>query len=204
MGLIAFGKSGQRAHIVARVWRYLPLIRSIIICLVISAPALAEDYIKPTQRPDPGTVRVPVLRAATDPNGAHDYDKFFVFWRPETSYESAFSDLDQCRIYGLETKLVASTPKYVPLGADEIKEPNSYIPYGYFMSGLLSDYLIDRALKDEYLQTEKRCMAYKGYDRFGVSRETWKEIMAGKDEDALARRALIAAGPQPATESVDP
>lgn len=51
-------------------------------------------------------MKIPALQGATDSAGIRDYAKFFVFWRPDTSYETAFSDLDKCRVYGLETRLI--------------------------------------------------------------------------------------------------
>ncbi len=177
----------------------------VLICLAIGAPAHAEDYIKSTPRPDPGAVSIPALQGAADSDGVRSYDKFYVYWRRDTSYETAFSDLDQCRIYGLQMKIVATTPMYAPLGASEIHKPEAPVAYqSGIVGGLIAGYFIDQAQKEGYIQTEKRCMAYKGYGRFGVSRANWTQIMNGAAADVLARRALIAAGLRPATQSVDP
>jgi hypothetical protein len=174
-----------------------------LVCLALAAPAWAADYLRPMERPDPASVTVPALQAA-DPDGVRDYDKHFVFWRPDTSYEVAFSDLDECRIYGLETKIVAVPPKYAPLGATEIRKPETPVVTQYGIAGaVIGGLFIDAAQKDTYRQSEKRCMALKGYGRFGVSKATWNEVMAGKGAEALARRAVIAAGSRPATQSVD-
>jgi hypothetical protein len=50
----------------------------------------------------------------------------------------------------------------------------------------------------------RRCMTFKRYNRYGTTKAIWQQIEAGTVADKLARRALIASGPQPASEVIAP
>jgi len=178
------------------------------LCALITAPASAQELIKPLVRPAPDTIKIPNLGSVPDADDVRAYDRYFVFWKPSVSYEMAFSDLEQCRLYGLETKIFSVPPNYVPLGGEELKISEGVgdsvgIFYG-IVGGLMADYFIDRTKEELYHQSENRCMSYKGYMRFGVSREAWTQVMAGKDSEVAGRRALIAAGSKPDSKIVDP
>jgi hypothetical protein len=168
--------------------------------------AAAEGGLKPLDPPDPASISVPHMPAVVEHNEAGDYDAYFYFYKPGVSYKSAFADYDQCRMYALTTKSVAVPPRFVPLGSDVIQEKKTTPAYwGYGVVGIIiSEIFVEQDRRDTDRATIKRCMAYKGYLRYGTSEAIWTEINAGDDAESVARKALIASGPKPAAEAIDP
>ncbi len=180
-------------------------------CFVLASVSAAAEAqgVTVLQPPDPATVSVPDLSIAPKSQDDRSYDVYFYFYRANTTYGEAFADLDVCRIYSLSARLVLLPPKFVPLGVgiagldSNIRTPNLYLQYG-LIGSLIGGIIIENAQDDLVLATDRRCMAYKGYRRFGTSRAIWKLIDSGTDTDRLARLARLASGPQPQAEALDP
>jgi len=119
---------------------------------------------------------------------------YFYFHKPGVSYEKAFADLDQCRQYGQASQIALLVPTFVPMGNALVKGP--MIPTDVYPGpGLLVLYMMQETQEDNERATMRRCMAYKNYGRYGISRAIWKQIDTGTDAEKLARQALIASGP---------
>jgi hypothetical protein len=69
---------------------------------------------------------------------------------------------------------------------------------------ILANALIADAEADMAIATSRKCMAYKGYGRYGVSRALSKQIDSGDDAEKTGRRALIASGAAPKTGMLEP
>jgi hypothetical protein len=174
-------------------------------------PAVAGDnVIRALERPDPSSVTVPDLRFTPTPGDVADYDEYYYFYRQGVSYEQAFADLDQCRMYVLASSLTSVLPpRFVPLKGDVVSRSDSKIVDFYYASygivgGLLAGAVMDEENSENARGTNKRCMAYKGYSRYGTTRDIWDRIAAGGDAEKLARMARIASGPEPQAKAIDP
>lgn len=177
--------------------------------------AFADDIsLNPLERPDPKTVAVPNLAFTPTPADVSDYDEYYYFYKRGVAYEVAFADLDECRVYGLSANLVAVPPKFVPLGGGIIKD-RSYNDYfgtqmamQYGIGGVIGlalvNVIVAQAEQDNVRAAVKTCMAYKGYSRYGTSSDIQDKIDAGSEAEKIARMALIASGPQPPSEAIDP
>lgn len=168
----------------------------------------AEGAVQPLDRPDPKTIAVPDLVPRSPQRGSSAYDESFYFYKAGVSYEAAFSDLDECRMYALSTPLLAVPPRFVPLGGDAIAEGRArsgaaMTQYGV-IGVLISGIIIANAEEDAIRFNTRRCMAYKGYERYGTQRAIWKQIDAGTDAEKTARMALIASGPHPDAKAIEP
>jgi hypothetical protein len=154
--------------------------------------AKVEVDLRPLERPDPASVAVPTLVASSDGDYAY-------FYKQGVSYEKAFSDLDECRIYSLETHFGGHAPRFVPLGSQpataEYKQPNTF-QYGV-VGGLIVAMFVENSNEVAASNANRRCMQYKGYGVYRITRAVWKLIAKGSDAERLARLALIASGPQP-------
>jgi hypothetical protein len=169
------------------------------------SPAAAQEALKPLDRPDPASISIPSMSKAADPSDARDYDEHFYFHKSGVTYETAFADLDECRMYARMTNIVATPPKFVPLGSGDVQARTTPVLLNYGIVGyLVGAYFIAQAERDSDRATMNRCMAYKGYSRYGTSEAIWSQINAGSDGDKLARGALIASGPKPEAEAIDP
>lgn len=176
----------------------------VALCLIGNSLSAGEpEVLKPLDRPDRASITVPVLVATSKEDRSY-------FYKPGVSYEKAFSDLDACRMYSLQVSLaVVLPPKFVPLGSAAVRSeskgpsPQFFMMYG-LAGALFAEVIIQSAEDDTAEAVNRRCMAYKGYSRYGTSAQSWKQIAAGTDADRLARMALIASGPQPSTGEIGP
>lgn len=164
--------------------------------------AEAQAVLKPLDRPDSASITVPNVI----PTSSGDY---FYFHKMGVSYEKAFSDLDECRIFSLQARLTVLAPRFVPLGSASVKSngitvsPQFLWTYG-FVGVLVAAPFIESAEDDNADTTNRRCMMYKGYSRYGTTRAIWKKITVGTDAEKLARMALIASGPEPKAGVIGP
>jgi hypothetical protein len=177
--------------------------------LALSTAAAADGVIalEPLKAPDPATITAPALPLTFGPKDRIDADSYFYFHKQGVSYEAAFADLDQCRLYAQSATLFAQPPKFVPLGTTTIRRdpvtPNTDFYYNqYGLVGGVTASIIFMAVtaqvnEDNHNATVRRCMAYKGYKRYGLSSAASGKIDTGTEAEKQARRALIAAGPAP-------
>ena len=168
----------------------------------------ASAQIKPLDRPDPKSITVPNLGFTPTLRDQHMFDTYFYFYKHGVSYETAFTDLDQCRMIALETGInVFAPPKFVPLGSNMVHEQHYDIApsFQFGLTGLVMAAIILQSQQDDMrAATGARCMFYKGYTLFGTSRAIFQKLNAGSDAERLARLALIASGPKPAIGEIEP
>jgi hypothetical protein len=158
-----------------------------------------DDVLRPLDRPDPSSVGVPRPEVASS-------DDYFYFYKTGVSYQRAFSDLDECRMYSLQAQLTPVPPKFIPLGSAAVKsEGTARVAAQFGLVGLLViGPIIESGEEDAAEASNRRCMMYKGYSRFGTSRASWKQIKAGTEAERLARLALIASVPPPSAGAIGP
>lgn len=171
-------------------------------------PARAEPV---SSAPDPGDERtppglvMPTLAFIPTPQDALDYDKFFYFYRNETSFTEAYADIKECDALasgvnyyggGNSAAVAGATAQYGMAGA-----------IGGAIGSALADAIFGSAERRRLKRISQRnCMSFKGYSRYGLSQELWKKFnfeegMGRKREDvrgeALQLQALVASGPKP-------
>jgi hypothetical protein len=178
--------------------------------LLVASAALAAEgaAIQPLERPDPKGITVPDLASAPAQRERGDYDEYFYFYKAGVTYDAAFFDLDECRMYALSTPLLVAPPTFVPLGGDALVQSRArsgaaMTQYGV-IGAIISSILIAGAEEENIRANTRRCMAYKGYERYGTRRAIWQQIDAGTDAEKTARMALIASGPHPNAEAIEP
>jgi hypothetical protein len=178
--------------------------------LALATAAIADDGVialEPLKMPDPATVTVPALPLTFGSKERVDADSLFYFHKQGVSYQTAFADLDQCRLYAQSAMLFAQPPKFVPLGTGAIRRdpivPNTdfyYNQYGIvggMTASIIFAVVVTQVSEDNRNATARRCMAFKGYRRYGLSSAAAGKIDTGTEAEKQARRALIAAGPVP-------
>ncbi|MEM6908916.1 MAG: hypothetical protein AAF494_09575 [Pseudomonadota bacterium] len=142
-----------------------------------------------------------------------DFEKYFYFHRPETSFDQAYADVTECDALGSGINFY--------MGADSGSVAAAAAQYGLLagaiggaIGGLMADAIFGSAERRKLKRLNIRtCMYYKGYDRYGLEKDLWQEFHfeeglsrenADKREAALLRQALVASGPQPTTEVLVP
>lgn len=180
-----------------------------LICASRMGAAAAQDA-GPIVMPDPATITVPDLAFKPTRGDIRNYDSYFYFNKPGVGYEKAFADIMECRSYSQVFSFMPPTPDFVPLGSEPYaadmsdKYANAALGFGLIGVGVLG-FAMDILSDYDKNSNMRRCMGYKGYKRYGTAYAVWRQIDKGKDEaPKIARLALIASGPSPLGEPVDP
>lgn len=135
---------------------------------------------------------------------AADYDKYFYFYREDTSFDEAYADI-------LECDALSSGVSYYGGGS---VNPAAFMQYGILPSaigGAIGSALADATFGSAERRRIRRvnirnCMGFKGYGRYGLERDLWKEFnfeeglgreAAEPRERALKQQARVASGAKP-------
>ena len=148
------------------------------------------------------TLQMPVLEYTATPEDDGNYDKYYYFHRKETDFPTAYADVTECDGYA---RALASS----------FKSADVPYPYAGTMAGAAGGVIANAMMAAIFVPGEKRrmrrvnmrqCMGFKGYDRFGLSKELWEafnfEEGTGAEEEesrikALKLQALVAATATP-------
>lgn len=177
------------------------------LAFVWSGAALAaEPKVDPMKFvPDPASVKMPELAFTSTPEIEGDFEKYYYFRRDETSFTDALADLRDCDGFasGLTSGYAYQAAPY---------------PYTYTMAGAAGGVIANVMVAAIFGSAEKRrvrrfnmrrCMNYKGYDRYGIEKGLWQEFnfeegFSGEEEEfrqaRLAQQALVASGTKPSTK----
>ena len=185
------------------------LLTAALICAPLSAAA-QEAAPAAAAMPDPATVTVPDLAFKPTRRDIRNYDSYFYFSKPGIGYEKAFADIMECRSYSQVFQFMLQTPDFVPWGSEPYEADmskqygNAAFQFGLIGVGVFG-FAMDIVSGYDKNSNMRRCMGYKGYKRYGTAYSVWRQIDKGKDEaPKIARLALIASGPAPLGEAVDP
>ncbi|MEQ1540790.1 MAG: hypothetical protein ABL926_00910 [Novosphingobium sp.] len=175
-------------------------------------PAVTGTMAMPVyELPDPATLKRPTLEFKPTPEIEADYDKYFYFHREATSFPEAFDDVREC------DALASGANIY--MGADSAAVSAAMAQYGVLAGGVggaiggaIADAIFGSAARRQQRRTNLRnCMGFKGYQRFGLSGDLWKEFnfeeghgrkKEGERNEALELQALVASGAKPATKEL--
>lgn len=161
--------------------------------------------------PDPATLKRPVLEFTPTPEIAADYDKYFYFHRDGTSFPEAFDDVREC------DALASGSNIYLRADAGSIAAAQAQ--YGLLAGGVggvigsaIADAIFGSAARRAQRRVNLRnCMGFKGYQRYALSGDLWKEFnfeegngrkKEGERNEALELQALVASGPKPTTKEL--
>lgn len=177
--------------------------RKLCIALIgslLAAPAVAQT----APPPAPPVVTVPDI--ASGQNALGDVRKYFIFHQQGTSLDQARTDFEYCsRFTVLGAGLVF--PDFIPLDSRPVPANPVNYDFGgqYGLTGVIIGAMIAGPLERGKKQMAMmRCMLPRGYARYRISEELWKEIN-GKDRLAeIEVQARLATGPVPTTPRVLP
>jgi len=122
--------------------------------------------------PDPTKVELPDLSGATSAADEGDFDKYFYFHRANTTFEQALTDLRECDGYA---RGLAS-----PFGYQEAGYPYAGTMAGA-VGGAIGNLMVamifgSAELRKARRSNMRRCMNYKGYDRYGLNKDVWQQF----------------------------
>jgi hypothetical protein len=139
---------------------------------VCAQPALAANPAPVAPPiPDPAKLELPDLSRLTTAEDEADFDKYFYFHRADASFEQALADIRECDGF-----------------ARGLASPLGYSYYGtatYAAAGLAGDLVANALISAIFGSAElrkarrsnmRRCMNYKGYDRYGLNKDVWQQF----------------------------
>ncbi|MDH7975786.1 hypothetical protein QH494_26680 [Sphingomonas sp. AR_OL41] len=154
-----------------------------------------------TDIPDVATVGMPELSFTPSAAIEADYGKYYYFHRADVSFATALADLRECD--GLARSL--------PMRRDDsgVLLPNSYASnvgglVGGAIMGGIGVAMVAADKRNERRANMRRCMHYKGYQRFGLPKSLWQAfnfeegLSSVKEVDRqrmLAQQARVATTP---------
>jgi hypothetical protein len=169
-------------------------------------------------QPEADSIELPKVNHNVKDATDDKYDKYFFFHRTETTFAEALADLRECDNLSRDLSGGSvSAPYYPSYWENPYLYGGSYDNYsaGAALGGAIGA-AIGMAIAMEIAQeTERRrirrvnmrrCMGFKGYDRYGTSQSRWRKFnFEGGDgepnerrrQHALAQQAKLASGPLP-------
>jgi len=177
-----------------------------------SLPAFAESH----EISDEGSVTAPPqnLSNVLQPELAFEetrrtisnYHKYFYFHREGTEFAVAYSDIRECdlRARGLwQADAVYGLPK------ERAVDPNDTFLAAVsspLVSGLVAALAAPADARRERRFGLRRCMFFKGYSRYGLSRKVFDRFNYEATDDELTevepQQAIVASGERPEAESL--
>jgi hypothetical protein len=165
--------------------------------------ALAAAPAAPAATPNPAKLDLPDLSASASAADEADFDKYFYFHRADTTFEQALTDIRECDGYA---RGLAS-----PFGYQEAGYPYAGTMAGA-VGGAIGNLMVamifgSAELRKARRTNMRRCMNYKGYDRFGLNKDVWQQfnfeeglshVAEDKRQAMLAQQAKAASIIQPA------
>lgn len=158
-----------------------------------------------TMVPDPAKVEMPDLAFTVNPQVATTFDKYYYFHRADTSFQEALADIRECDGYarGLAMSSGYNMPYYPTSMAGAMG--------GAIGSALAVAIFGSAELRKQRRVNMRRCMHYKGYQRFGLEKEHWQKFnfeegLSGVKEvdrqHMLAQQAKVAASAIPVQQDL--
>lgn len=159
--------------------------------------ALAAKPVEENSFPDPAKVTVPEI-ATSDPKALSNGNKFFVFHSQSVDFETAYTDISECRSFLPAAATSRVLPTFTAWGyttpsASTRSAPN---PYGLVGDAILtfSAPALERGSNNVIL---RRCMETRGYVRYPVTEAVWKTLNDSNNPMTIAMQAKLASGPTP-------
>lgn len=126
------------------------------------------------------------------------YNKYFVFHKAGVSQNEARSDLEFCYKFVSDVEMLRKMPKFVALNQEALRRTDKGYPYTYG-SGLVDTLIYGAAisaLNNRIIRVNwRKCMGFKGYQRYGVSKEIWSRLNGGTTASAIDALSRVASAP---------
>lgn len=152
---------------------------------LLAAVATASNAQPAPAIPDPAKLELPDLSGPTTAEDAQNFEKYFYFHRADTSFEQALTDIRECDGYA---RGLAS-----PYGYQQVYSPTVAGAIGGAIGNVMVAMIFGSAeLRKARRTNMRRCMNYKGYDRYGLNKDVWQEFhfeegLRSVDEDDRQR-----------------
>ena len=153
---------------------------------------------EPSAPPDPATLRMPDMTPTRDRRVIANGWVHFYFHKEGVSYAQAYADFADCYRFMPPPGMWSQAPTFVPWGSrpgSEAARPpvGNYGLVGGLVAGLVSGPLERRAWQSRL----RRCLEPRGYVRYPLAPEPWRQLIDNHSARGIAMQALAASGPKP-------
>ncbi|MFB0613491.1 hypothetical protein [Aurantiacibacter poecillastricola] len=159
--------------------------------------------------PDEAEIAMPALAFEETGGDRSNYDKYYIFHRPDTDFQTALGDLRTCD----ESARGLRRGNYFPDSSQTATNMMQYGPIGGAVGGLIAGAMMDAIFGSGEMRAKRRvnmrrCMFYLGYSRFGLQKDLWTAfnfeggIEEPERQRLLAQQARVASGPRPQGEEL--
>ena len=155
-------------------------------------------------------IEYPELQFEQTESTADNFEKYFYFHRDDTSFDIAFHDLKECDALASGINFY----NYADTGAAMAQYGVLAGGIGGAIGNLMADAIFGSAERRKVRRINmRRCMAFKGYDRYGLEKDLWQafhfeEGFGSVDDDKrreyLLKQARVASGTKPEQEVLQP
>lgn len=148
---------------------------------------------------------LPAVSFETSDQDKKKFSKYYISHKPGVSVDKARADIDECLRYSMGAnemgiQMFPPIPDFVPLEDQQSYQDGKPKAHnGQF--GLVGDVMaalivpgVNRAIAQSNV---RRCMGYKNYDRYGISKEAWKTLNEVDHGQRVNWLAEIASGNTP-------
>ena len=154
--------------------------------------------------PDPATVTLPDMTPTRDAGVIEDGWKHFYFHKAGVSYAEAYADFRECyRFLPVPGLMGTRMPTFAPWPEPLVlrPEPPTIGPYG--LVGVVIVAIISGPLERRSYQARlRRCLEPRGYVRYPLREEAWRQLTDDYSRRSIALQALAASGPAPGLPAV--
>lgn len=169
-----------------------------VLMFAIAVPGRAQS----PPPPPPPSVAVPNIAADTRELG--DQRKFFIFHQAGTSLDQARADFAFCFRYA-QTGPGIVYPYFYAWKGPGAGKAASYDGGQYGLVGSIIGAMIAGGLERSKRQMNMmHCMIPRGYQRYRISEELWKELNGADRPASIEVQARLASGPVPPTPRIAP
>lgn len=170
----------------------------IVALFIVSASQASAE---PPVLPDPSTIVLPDMRG-DDPRVVRNGWKHFYFHRAGVSYAQAFADFTDCYRFLPVGNTSGKLPTFVPWvdrqTAKMIQPVNNYGLVGLAIGALVEGPIVRRA----YQSRMRRCLEPRGYTRYPVSEDSWRQLVGNYSAALIPLQAKAASMPTPTSQPV--
>ena len=147
--------------------------------------------------PDPATIELPDMAPTRDQHVIADGWRHFYFHKAGVSFAEAYADFADCYrflpVQGASPALPAFAPWSESAGARVV--PRS-LPWG-LMGAAILDIVSGPIDRRDRQSRMRRCMEPRGYVRYPIREEVWRQLIDNYSVRSLALQAKAASGPVP-------
>jgi hypothetical protein len=173
--------------------RVLTMAAALAVLFAGAAPAAAQGE----GPPDPATIELPDLTPSRDPEVIANGGKHYYFHKPGVSYAEAYEDFSECYRYLPVLYADRGLPMFAPWsgkpGVERFQPANNYGLVGMGIAALFLGPIERRARQAPV----RRCLETRGYVRYAVAENVWRQLVDGYSERSIAVQAKAASRPAP-------